>query len=147
MKYLLFFSVFLGLLACEVPPPDAQGIRTHLMGRYCVEDYELLLADSTYQAIHRLKGPLGVGTVNERCKGKYAIQQDSLGQWILLLSGDPWPQSLGNCAAKWVIWVPQSGYVYDQGDTIALPSPLDPGVILQQDCLDKTASAVVAVLF
>ncbi|MEM9983863.1 MAG: hypothetical protein AAF804_02095 [Bacteroidota bacterium] len=147
MKYLPSFWILLGLLSCEPPPPDLQGIRSHLMGRYCIEDYELSLSDSTYQAVHRLKGPLGVGTVKERCKGNYLIQQDSLGQWLLLLSPDPWPQSLGNCGAKWVIWVPQTGYVYDRGDTVALPSPLNPGVILKQNCLEKMTPNAMAQLF
>ncbi len=132
--WLLLGGIALGLWACDTPPPTEAEIHSRLMGSYCADQVSLTLGDSTYQREHRYLGPLNAGWVRESCKGRYTLDQDSLGSWHLRFFADEWPSGMENCAAEWVIWTTETGYAYDQGDSVNLPDPVSDAYLVKGGC-------------
>lgn len=122
------------LTACDPEPPAEAELRIHLKGRYCSTGRLLVLGDSTYFHERLSLGPLKVGVWRESCQGRYALRQDSLGQWYLRFFADEWPQGLESCAGEWLIWAVETGYRYDVEQDIGLPDPLTQGRLGKGNC-------------
>ena len=99
------------LLACTPAPPTETEVRNRLLGRYCNEDFTLLLEDSTYHNRRRVDSPLGTGLSYESCQGRYRLRLDE-GTWYLEVAADLHPRTLfSDCSASYAVWNPDQGYL------------------------------------
>lgn len=131
-----FFLLGLGLMGlwtgsgCGPSQPDEQALRQRLQGVYCDSAYlyRLELRDSTYFNRRVFQSPLGVGHSYESCRGRYQLALEDE-RWIIRFAKDPRPQAIENCNGELVLWDPEQGYRFGDGEQVRLPDCFD-GVVL-----------------
>jgi hypothetical protein len=129
----LAFTLFV-LSSCGPTPPEEAEVRAKIMGKYCGEDRQLELQDSTYRNTRYHVGISGGRRFTEYCKGTYSLLYED-DRWIIRYARESGPAmtTIHNCEQDQVLWSRDDGYVIGE-ETVTMKDLFEGAPLTKEAC-------------